>query len=113
MFYIPQDVVDDILVNIEKSKEFYSKKKELYSKMLDEKLKEEIIAKVEKMKIVMKLEDAKKHFLKSFEVDSGRHKALYYIKKRLSEKDRELFKDWLASDPKYSKYITNWNSHKV
>lgn len=113
MFYIPQEVVDDILVNIEKSKEFYSKKKELYSKMLDEKLKEEIIAKVEKMKIGMKLEDAKKHFLKSFEVDSGRHKALYYIKKRLSEKDRELFRDWLASDAKYSKYITNWNSHKV
>ena len=106
-FYIPQEVVDDILMNIEKSKEFYNKK-------IDDKLKEEMVAKVEKIKIGrMSLDDAKKHFLKSFEEESGRHKALFYIKIRLSEKDRELFKDWLASDPKYSKYVQNWNTHKV
>ena len=106
-FYIPQEVVDDILMNIEKSKEFYNKK-------IDDKLKEEMVAKVEKIKIGrMSLDDAKKHFLKSFEEESGRHKALFYIKMRLSEKDRELFKDWLASDPKYSKYVQNWNTHKV
>ena len=108
-FYIPQDVVDYILLNIKKQKEFSLNK-------IDEKKKEDVEKGIEKIRFQWTFNKAKEVFLRALEEKKegkgNRNNTLFIIKNRLNEEDREQFEGWLARTQD-SKYVREWRGNHL
>lgn len=100
---IPQEFVDCLVMCIRESNDFNCRKFEK-----------------KKVKVNwnsggdMTLNDAKALFLKKLAdpEEGARHKVLFYIKKSLSQADRDEFEDWLVKTAG-ARYLTHWKSHRV
>lgn len=100
---IPQAVVYDIMTSIKNSKE-------LVMKRFDKEQADKNIEGFHRSKRT--LDWGKDYFNASFSLGDGeRHKRLFVIKNSMSNKDRDLFEDWLSKE--YPKYLQNWKSHKI
>lgn len=103
LYDIPQEVVDDIMLSIQNSKD-------LKMMRFDRNQTDLNVKSLHNGKRTLLW--AKEYFKSSFELGDGeRHKRLFVIKNNLNDTDRDLFQSWLAND--YPSYLSHWKSHKI
>ncbi len=99
---ISQELVDSINIAITNSKEFVPQKFNKSAFSVSSKIS------------LWTLDQAKDYFTQSKDKleEGARHKALFIIKNRLNDADRNDFEKWLG-DTYGCSYLTKWKSHKV
>lgn len=103
LYNIPQDFVDSLIIAVENSYDYNSKK-----------FNKEEVGEIVSSMPDMTLEGAQRYFEKCMasSEDGARHYGLYKIKKSLSPDDRKKFREWLVCNYP-SKYAGKWDGHKV